>query len=163
MVIFSEGTVRGGIYSIVRISLSKHVILLILLVIFLLPGVLAFWFYHHPQVFQGRTTNQGALLVKPVFMAELAKSGKWGIVLWYPNTCDHTCQRTQQMLQKIRVALGRRYYQTDLHLLSVVSSQEQVPAIFLSDRRGYIILRYPLDSKPEPIFKDLEHLIRGSE
>lgn len=142
---------------------SKHALLLILLVIFLLPGVLALWFYHHPQVFKGQTTNQGELLAKPVFVAELAKSGQWGIVLWYPSACKKACKQAWEMLHTMRLALGRRYYQTALYRLSDDLSQQQVPAIFLSDKRGYLILRYPLNSKPEPIFKDLEHLIRGSE
>lgn len=145
-----------------RKFLSKHVILLILVLIFLLPGVLAYWFYQHPQVLSGQTTNRGTLLAKPIYVADLAKSGKWGIVLWHPGTCDHACQQTWRMLHQMRVALGRRYYQTELQLLTS-NHLGKYPAIFLSDRQGYIILRYPLESKPEPIFKDLEHLMRGSE
>lgn len=141
---------------------SKHLILLILLLMFLLPGILAYWFYRHPQILSGQTTNHGTLLAKPIYRDDLAKTGKWGIVLWYPKICHHTCQQTWQMLHRMRLALGRRYYQTDLWLLTD-ANLGQTPAIFLSDRHGYIVLRYPLESKPEPIFKDLDHLMRGSE
>lgn len=104
--------------------------------------------------------------------------------------CDDTCRRALQVMQSTRLALGEQSDQVQLLYLSsgvpasgVIQGMSGLTArdvssdllragfdgadsskyIYLADRHGYVVLRYPLDQDPKFILIDLRHLLGVSE
>lgn len=110
----------------------QTVILLVLAVVFFAPGLAAVYFYQHPQLLGGHSTNKGAFLEPPFLVPLLQKKPtstkltesmpKWYLVLWFPDTCDQTCMSHVEKLARVRLALGRRYYEVSEVLLRSESS-----------------------------------------
>ena len=105
---------------------SRSWVVGLLILIFFMPGLSAYWLYHHQNWLVSQTTNKGQLLTPPILMKALNASSnepKWGLVLWSPGPCRKLCQQQLNKLSRIRVALGRRYYSVQLFLLIMDSSE----------------------------------------
>lgn len=167
----------------------NYLILLILALIFILPGISAYFVFNHP-VWLGRThTNKGELINPPVQLTDVNSRHKWRLISWQPNACGTTCFQTLDMLGRIRLSLGRRLYDVelwliianqqdeiaddvrkklynnDIHFLMLSQQQQQLPLltkkpqIFIANPEDYLVLAYTLSAKPEYIYHDLHHLL----
>lgn len=92
-------------------------ILFILLVCFAAPGFFAYLFFKHPNWLGDTTTNHGELLKPPVLLSELGNARKWRLVYLSPDACDTMCLDNLDKLSRIRLALGRHFYDVDLYLV----------------------------------------------
>ncbi len=102
---------------------KNKIILLLLALIFIAPSLSAYLLYKHPAWRSSQTTNKGELL-SPAPALTLFDDSKWHIVLWSPNACTKTCMERLVQLTKLRLALGRRYYDTDLWLVLPDGNQD---------------------------------------
>lgn len=108
--------------------LSRHALMVLLLaLLFFAPGITALYFYQHPQWLSGHTTNKGNFVSPPLQISSLNMSRtsikltpnvpKWHMVLWRPDECDEACLTLLEQLARVRLALGRRYYDVEEVLL----------------------------------------------
>lgn len=95
----------------------RYFILMLLALVFIAPGLLAIFFYHHPELMGSRLTNKGTLLNPPIQMAFPGDGSKWRLILWRPDGCDKACIQQLDQLGRVRLALGRRLYQVESWLL----------------------------------------------
>ena len=97
---------------------KKHnqLILLFLSLLFIAPGLSAYLFYMNPQWLQGKTINKGHFL-NPARPLKIFHDPKWRIVFWSPKGCDAVCIKQLDQLARVRLALGRRFYNVDLWLI----------------------------------------------
>lgn len=115
----------------------NQVLLLLLAVLFIAPGLAAYYFFKHPQSL-GKT-NKGTLLNPPILLSHWQASSdpcrfltdghgksnrfketagsKWQLVLWSAKPCDEQCMQALNNLARARLALGRRLYNVELQLL----------------------------------------------
>ena len=92
-------------------------ILIALVLIFLTPGICAFFFYSNPTWLGGVETNRGVFIKPPVLLSMLPKNDKWRIALYSPQKCDIECMGNLDKLARVRLALGRQLYNVDVCLL----------------------------------------------
>jgi hypothetical protein len=94
---------------------KKHnrLILLFLSLLFIAPGLSAYLFYMHPQWLHGKTINKGHFL-NPARPLKIFHDQKWRIVLWSPKGCEAECIKQLDQLARVRLALGRRFYNVEL-------------------------------------------------
>ena len=166
---------------------SKRITLVLLLVIFMLPGLCAYWLYEHPHGLSPVTTNKGRLLTPPVLLSQLPKTSRWGLLLWNPGRCSAVCQQQLNKITRIRLALGRRFYEVNLWLVTdnskpiqatkiehVLKKQgitplvvQQAPnglsesQVLIIDKDNYLILSYPLEANPADIYSDLQRVMNS--
>lgn len=95
----------------------RYFILMLLALVFIAPGLLAVFFYHHPEWMGNRLTNKGTLLNPPIQMAFPGDGSKWRLILWRPEGCEKRCLQQLDQLGRVRLALGRRLYQVESWLL----------------------------------------------
>lgn len=95
----------------------NYLILLLLLLIFIAPGSMAYLLYTHPQWLGKTTTNRGTLLNPPVQLVNVKSKGKWRLILWNPGDCNDVCVKQIDKLARIRLALGRRLYEVEQWLI----------------------------------------------
>ena len=106
-----------------KIFCARWMTLLVLVLIFIAPGLVAYEYYvHRPQSIL--TTNQGRLLRPPVLLTLPFSGARWRMVLWRPHGCKHACARQLDHLARVRLALGRHLYNVDVVLL--ISSQHKL-------------------------------------
>ena len=115
--------------------LSRHAVMLLLLaLLFFAPGLTAVYFYQYPHWLSGHSTNKGDFVNPPLLISSLlikqpsstklmANMPKWHVVLWRPDACDEACVTVLEQLARVRLALGRRYYEVDEVLLMSDSSK----------------------------------------
>ena len=116
---------------------SKKLIIVFLVLIFMMPGVCAYWFYEHPNWLSQASTNKGQLLTPPVLVQALPKSAKWGIALWNPGPCGDTCLQQLNKITRIRLALGRRFYDVRLWLITTEDAGiHGAPPVDLLQKQG---------------------------
>lgn len=108
----------------------NYTLLLILAVIFALPGLAAYEFYTHPEWMRQAAINKGELLNPPELLANVNAKPKWRLILWNPGHCDSQCLEQIEKLARIRLALGRRLYQVD-ELLLLNNSDSALPKMLL--------------------------------
>ena len=96
---------------------SNYLILLILGLMFLAPGVAAYLFYQHPNWLGSSRVNKGILLNPPLHLPSLGHESKWKILFWSPGPCDAVCLQQLDTLARVRLALGRQFYNIELWLL----------------------------------------------
>jgi hypothetical protein len=117
-----------------KLKLSTIIFLIIL---FLLPGVTALFFYKHQDWLSSPRTNKGELLSPAIKFTTYMESPqikipskgiafdrnpKWKLILWEPGRCNESCIKILDKLARIRLALGRRLYQVDVNVLSLSGS-----------------------------------------
>ncbi len=121
-------------------------VLLLLALVFFAPGLAALYFYKHPQWLSGHATNRGQFVDPPRSIPSLIKSThKWHLLLWSPDDCGDACIQKVDKLARVRLALGRRYYDVDQtlllgrsahpleHQLQETLDSHHVNVVFLSD------------------------------
>ncbi len=176
-----------------RKQASKYYILVLLIVLFVAPGVAAYLFYQHPS-WLGARVNKGALLNPPVMLNTLEGKSKWRIIFWSPEACDQVCMKQLDVLARIRLALGRKLYQVDQWLLlsdkapslsqkqqsflkeidfkvAKLSAAEVIThnallseaKVFIADPGNYLILSYASQVNPDDVYKDLKLLLNTTE
>lgn len=91
----------------------NYITLLILAVIFALPGFAAYEFYAHPKWLHQAAINKGQLLSPPELLANVNAKPKWRLIVWSPGNCEAQCLEQIEKLARVRLALGRRLYQVD--------------------------------------------------
>lgn len=96
-----------------KTTFRKHALMLLLALIFIAPGPLAYLFYKHPEWLSAMGTNRGQLLNPPILFKPLGDEPKWGLVIWSPDACEEQCVREIDKLARIRLALGRHLYEVD--------------------------------------------------
>lgn len=104
-----------------KIQSPNTVVLCVLAILFLAPGLAAIYFYQHPERLNWHTTNKGALLKPPMRIASLLKSRaharkeepQWHLLLWTETGCDEACMEPLKQLRRVRIALGRHFYEVD--------------------------------------------------
>ena len=167
-------------------STQHRLILVALMVLFIAPGLCAYFAYQHAGWFRSNTINKGQLLDPPVLVS--AMKARWHLVVWSPSSCGPICRKQLDTILRIRVALGRRLYDVDLLLLlgpdapsmstkdksmyaqqgvQVVKADELMarhptPAFFIANPDHYLVLTYPFTTKPDDIFHDMKHLLGSS-
>ena len=77
-----------------------------------------FWLYQHSDWLGGAETNRGRLLTPPVLVDALPKTTKWGLLVWNPGRCGPSCRRQLNKITRIRLALGRRFYNVNLWVMT---------------------------------------------
>lgn len=108
----------------------NYAILLVLVLIFIMPGLCAYFFYIHPDKLGAATTNKGELLEPPILLSELKfskkietkaiafpKHPKWHLLLWSPTACNEACFKRLDDLVRVRLALGRELYNVRIELV----------------------------------------------
>ncbi len=165
-----------------------YIALLLLVVLFAAPGLLAYFAYFHPQWLSANTTNKGQFITPPVSLNELSPDSKWHLVLWSPDTCGQSCFEHFDKLARVRLALGRRLYDVDLSLLLgavagatkfasplqepgvsmvTLSTAESArlfalyshPRLFIANPENFLVLVYPLNADPDDLFHDIKLLL----
>jgi hypothetical protein len=91
--------------------------LIILILLFVAPGVAAVVFYNHPTWLGGSETNRGTFVKQPAVFNYFDKSDNWRLVFYSPSVCDETCMQKLDSLARVRLALGRQLYNVDTYLL----------------------------------------------
>lgn len=111
--------------------LSRNFLMVVLLaVVFLAPGLAAIYFYQHPQWLMGHSTNKGDFVKPPMKIKSLVSTEKkWHLVLWSSGGCDESCFQPIDQLARIRLALGRRFYEVDQALLTGPYSKPTLPEL----------------------------------
>lgn len=121
----------------------NYMVLLILAVVFSLPGLAAYEFYKHPQWLGASFVNKGKLLNPPELLAKLNGTPKWRLILWNPDKCEQSCLKQIDKLARIRLALGRRLYEVDELLVidkqTYTSSQELINNLKAHDINVFVI------------------------
>lgn len=172
---------------------GQRFILAVLAFFFLAPGLCAYFIYTHPHWIQLSSTNKGKLEKNPSrFILDKTKKG-WHLVLWNPGFCAQDCQKHLDKLARIRLALGRQWYDVGQCLLSadkenasqkwpammkkqaietyVLSKNERKkasfltnePQIFLVDPNHYWVLSYTVEAPSADIFSDLKKVLAKNQ
>jgi hypothetical protein len=172
---------------------NKYYVLTLLICLFAAPGIAAYVFYNHPSWLGGTRVNKGVLLSSPVELTSVAGKTKWRLIFWSPSTCAKACLKQLDILARVRLALGRKFYQVDQQLVlgmdSFLSSAmkkkleakdfkvhklsdmdivqlknlSEQPHVFIMDPNNYLVLSYKSGVNPDDIYKDLKLLLNTSE
>ncbi|QUJ67333.1 cytochrome oxidase [Photobacterium sp. GJ3] len=136
--------------------MKKHVSLILLLLVFILPVLLAKLVLDR-HWYQGGVTNRGQLLEEPVVSDWLGNRGLWQLVYLLPEQCDSRCQGALFNLRQVPVAMG--------------AEQERVASLILVSGQGHLSL--PADEAsaaggairvaPQPVLDQLRQLQHGAE
>lgn len=166
-------------------------ILLILLVLFAAPGIFAYFFYMHPQWLGVASTNKGELISPPA-LASWGSADKWQVVLWSPTPCEAHCEQLMDKLARIRLALGRHWYNTEqwlvlnedapyptkladigseqnIHIIKISAkerAQLSLPVdatLFIANPKHYLVLRFATTAQSDDIFHDLKQLMMTNQ
>ena len=171
-----------------KMARREWFVLLILFLVFIAPGILAYCFYTNPQWLRAPSTNKGALL-NPPLQTTWRGNNKWQLILWNPTACETTCAQQVDKLARIRLALGRRLYEVDQWLvlnentailpaintmwheqgIRVVRLSQQnkahlpllanKPLVLIANPADYLILTYAVPANAEGIFHDIKRLM----
>lgn len=133
---------------------SNYLILLLLALIFLTPGISAYFFFRYPHYLGSMTTNRGLLLTTPHLLASLKSQSKWSLILWNPEGCDHLCQQQLDKLARVRLALGRRLYEVDQWLVTNHDPFIKSPDLrqLLQDQDIHLLILSPQQQAHVPLF-----------
>jgi hypothetical protein len=118
---------------------------------------------------------------------------KWRFVFWYPKHCETACLQEVDKLARIRLALGRHLYEVDewlvvadqdkqaaplvnslkekdiqvlpleKNLLEDLAVLGEKPRVFIANPKGYLILSYAENAKPQDIYHDIKQLLGTTE
>lgn len=136
---------------------KNYLALMILVVMFVLPGVLAYFFYCHPTWLGGVETNRGTLLKPPVLFSKFKQNEKWRIAYYSPSICDTTCLGNLDKLARVRLALGRHLYNVDVYLLMDAKTQDLTEKqTKILEELGVNMLKFtPNDSQDKKVFDNV--------
>lgn len=112
-------------------------IFFLLITIFILPLILAWFLYEHPKALEEKKLNFGELISppfplslltlynnkgQPINNIELAK-GKWTLLLLNPGFCDQACKKKLFFLRQIRLATGKNRNRVQRIVLAYLGGQ----------------------------------------
>lgn len=167
-------------------------IVFILIGIFIIPGWMARLLYMHPTWWHAKPINRGLLLSPPIQLFKDSEENKWGLALWVPQSCGHSCMTEFSRLKQIRLALGRRFFEVNLLLVrsdktelthkmqqklekrairvvtlspamrDTLAKQWPEPRLLILDLRHYAILAYPTTAPSDDIFHDLKQVMTNT-
>jgi len=166
----------------------QSLVLFLLAFLFLAPGITALCFFKHPQWLSKKATNRGQFIKPSLAITALHQlSNKWHLVVWSPHDCSPKCQKRIDELARVRLALGRRYYDVDQVLLigednpplgdrlekklhhhgtKVVRTESNYASnskIFIANPEGYLILSYAMTAEADDIYHDLKQLLTTTQ
>ncbi len=97
---------------------NKHLTLMLLALLFLIPVLGAYHLIKHPEWIQGQNpTNYGTFVEKPlVWHHDGDEKRPWQLVLWQNQACDKECLKQLDLLARIRLAMGRKVYLMNIWL-----------------------------------------------
>lgn len=153
-------------------------ILLILSILFLLPGITAYGCFYHRADLALQQNNRGHILSQPIQLP-IKTHQKWQMV--YAG--DFSLKALEQFA-KIRLALGRYVYRVELKWVSaeppspdqaLLLNQMDIQAIHLKttpkalqhqviwliDPQGLAVLSYADDKHPGAVYADLKKLVKS--
>ena len=78
---------------------------LLIVFVFVLPFILAKYYFENDAATTRGTTNHGSFLVDEVSIANLADNDHWIILQVIDGKCDISCQDNMHMLRQINTAL----------------------------------------------------------
>lgn len=167
--------------------------LLLLVGLFIAPGLSAYLFYLNPQWLSSATTNKGAFLTSSIKIDELGKTDKWRMIFWSPSACDKGCMQQLDKLARVRLAMGRRLYQIECVLMikkdapplsveneKILSTQDilvkrllrkeeieldlfKSRQFFIANSDNELIMVFDENAKPADIFHDMKQLLTIKE
>lgn len=103
---------------------KNYLSLAALVVLFIIPGIVAYFAYKDPSAFGLKSTNHGEFIKPPVLMSELKNNKKWRLVYFSRNDCTEECMGYLDKMARIRLALGRRLYNVDSYLFMPQNSKD---------------------------------------
>ncbi|MFZ4076614.1 MAG: hypothetical protein ACOYKA_01390, partial [Legionellaceae bacterium] len=92
-------------------------VLFFLVVLFIAPGLCAYVFYMNPTWLSGATTNKGHFISPPQQFNVFGDKKVYRLVLWHQQACDEACMAQLDKMARVRLALGRRYYDVSTWLI----------------------------------------------
>lgn len=95
---------------------KKVSILSLLALICVLPPLLSYWIYYYHRDWASSNLTHRGMLLRPAIPA-LAPHAKWRLMVFNPGTCDATCQGMLNGAWRLRVSLGRKFYQLETILI----------------------------------------------
>lgn len=160
-----------------------------LTILFAAPGILAYFFYTHSYLLPEHTTNHGQFIQPPLLLTEKSENKKWRIIYWQKDEREANYYAMLDKLARIRIFLGRKFYQTELVFLTTIKFTQQMidvfkeqdiivsnnltnndiellgssPMIFLQNSTGYLILQYPILMREKDLLQDIKHLLGKEE
>ena len=144
-----------------------------LLLIFVGPLITAHVLYAYREKINFKTTQIGTLFSPPIATAESTFSkdtlGKWQLI--YVSRGEESGKRGDKgedpnmlpILSQIHLGLGKEKHRVNFRIIDA----NDIPVlkagqIAIIDPKGFIVLYYPRDCKPQGILKDLRQLLRVS-
>ena len=155
--------------------------------VFVLPFILAKYYFENDAATTRGTTNHGSFLVDEVSIANIADNDHWIILQVIDGKCDTSCQDNMHMLRQINTALGKDMDRVKRYLLNntdknavyldnypkviVLDRSETLynkltkmdERIFIADPFGKIILGYENDFIAKGLLKDIKKLLKFSK
>ncbi len=111
---------------------TNYCVVLLLIILFFMPGVVAYLFYTHPSWLSATRTNKGELLTQPVALTSIDGEGKWRIIFWSPKACNELCVQQLDTLARVRLALGRKLYDVE-QIVALPATAAALPAAVTDD------------------------------
>lgn len=170
---------------------KNYLSLILLIVLFIVPGIAAYIVYTHPTLLGDNSTNHGKFVKPPLLIKELPKGKKWYLAYYAKDKCMVECMGNLDKLARIRLALGRHLYDVDGYLFLSSNAQElsieqekllhdinifvlkfaeensdyqnlfKENAYFIVNPDGYVVLAFNPSSLSEDIFQDLKKLVNN--
>ena len=110
--------------------MSKNTRILILLsLIFILPGLMGYVFFTNAHWLKHATTNRGQFIPTPTQIGNLPNTPTWHLILWHPRACAQECLLQLDALRRMQLALGRHFYEVQLDLLQPELTPKPAPDI----------------------------------
>lgn len=161
--------------------------------LFLTPFIAASWLYAHADQFHFKTKNKGILITPPAQVANLETPVQnfhhhWWVLIFNNAPCETTCQEQLHWLHQIHIALHKHQTRVQLWmaqsalnpdmetqilksipeltlipLTTLPSFLDNEPGIAIMDPLGNIMMRYPFNTDPQNVFKDLKTLLHNSQ
>lgn len=122
-------------------SRKKNLSLIILVALFIIPGVAAVTVYKSLGWFSLQTTNRGEFIKPPLLLTELKKNKKWHLLYYKRGSFDERCMGDIDKVVRIRLALGRMLYNVDLVLVlpSYAQSLSEEQEKILQDANVFVL------------------------
>jgi len=164
---------------------------LAIILVFLSPFLLAYYYFINDATTNRGTTNYGKFLQEEIVVdiSEKASNEYWLLIQLIPNNCNNKCQDNIHMLRQVNSALGkdmdrvRRYiifekniqknsvYIKNYPKVIVLDNSEKIynklskmeEKIFIADPLGNVILGYKNDFMPKGLLKDIKKLLKFSK
>ena len=159
--------------------------------VFLIPFLLAYYYFITDATTTRGTTNYGTFLQEEIVVdiSEKDSNEHWLLIQLIPNKCNSKCQDNIHMLRQVNSALGKdmdrvqRYiifeknieknnvYIKNYPKVIVLDNSENTynrlskmeERIFIADPLGNVILGYKNDFMPKGLLKDIKKLLKFSK